>query len=67
MSATAVLIPQSCAIVTATGDKGPLSMLVFDGVLLAVFTAGHVAVADRVAVLLERHGLADAPNTVADL
>ena len=30
-------------------------------------SAGHVHIADRVAQLLERHGLADVPDTVAGL
>ena len=66
MSAAAVPIAQPCAIVSS-GNRGPLSMLVFEGAVVAIFTAGHVHIADRVAQLLERHGLADVPDTVAGL
>ena len=66
MSAAAVPIAQPCAIVSS-GNRGPLSMLVFEGAVVAIFTAGHVHIADRVAQLLERHGLADVPDTVEGL
>ena len=66
MTAAAVPIAQPCAIV-ASGNRGPLSMLVFEGAVVAIFTAGHVHIADRVAQLLERHGLADVPDTVEGL
>lgn len=46
-------------------ERGPLTALWCESVLLAVFPTGQAELAERVAGLLEQHGMVDVPDTCA--